>query len=98
MKKLLFTLFALTLIVACSKTEEKKVETKSEPVSMHDNFSNASVSEDGKIESDRFYSPLVLSIANKEKVSSQELERIKGSGLEGRVTKKDILEYISNKG
>lgn len=82
-----------------SQTETvKSTEQKSEPVSMHDNFSNASVSEEGKIESDRFYSPLVLSIANKEKVSSQELERIKGSGLEGRVTKKDILEYISNRG
>ncbi|QQS38048.1 MAG: 2-oxoglutarate dehydrogenase, E2 component, dihydrolipoamide succinyltransferase [Ignavibacteriales bacterium] len=80
------------------KTEEKKVETKAEPVSMHDNFSNVSISEEGKIQSDRFYSPLVLSIANKEKVSLQELERIPGSGLEGRVTKKDILGYVSNRG
>ncbi len=80
------------------KAEEKKVETKPEPVSMHDNFSNVSISEEGKIQSDRFYSPLVLSIANTEKVSLQELERIPGSGLEGRVTKKDILGYVSNRG
>ena len=44
--------------------------------------------------SGRFYSPLVLSIANAEKVSMTELESIQGSGLNGRVQKKDILNYI----
>ncbi|MGE5410179.1 MAG: 2-oxoglutarate dehydrogenase, E2 component, dihydrolipoamide succinyltransferase [Clostridiales bacterium] len=46
----------------------------------------------------RFYSPLVLNIAQKENVGFEELENITGSGVEGRVTKKDILDYISNKG
>ena len=45
----------------------------------------------------RFYSPLVLNIAASEGVSMSELERIGGSGNEGRVTKKDILEYVSRK-
>lgn len=45
----------------------------------------------------RFYSPLVRSIAEVEKVSLQELELIKGSGLEGRVTKADILLHIANR-
>ena len=45
----------------------------------------------------RFYSPLVLNIAASEGVSMSELERIGGSGNEGRVTKKDILEYLSRK-
>ena len=45
----------------------------------------------------RFYSPLVLSIARKEGVSMEELERIPGTGLGGRVTKKDILKYIEEK-
>jgi len=45
----------------------------------------------------RFYSPLVLNIAANEGVSMTELENIPGSGNEGRVTKKDILEYVSNK-
>lgn len=44
-----------------------------------------------------FYSPLVLSIAQKESVSFEELQSIQGSGLEGRVTKKDILSYIENR-
>jgi 2-oxoglutarate dehydrogenase E2 component (dihydrolipoamide succinyltransferase) len=43
----------------------------------------------------RFYSPLVLTIASSEGISMSELERIHGTGNEGRVTKRDILEYIS---
>jgi 2-oxoglutarate dehydrogenase E2 component (dihydrolipoamide succinyltransferase) len=45
----------------------------------------------------RFYSPLVLTIAGTEGVSMAELETIQGTGNEGRVTKKDILNYVSNK-
>ena len=45
-----------------------------------------------------FYSPLVLNIASKEGVSMTELERIPGTGNEGRVTKKDILQYVGNRG
>ncbi|MBL7972552.1 MAG: 2-oxo acid dehydrogenase subunit E2 [Prolixibacteraceae bacterium] len=43
----------------------------------------------------RFYSPLVLSIANSEQVSMAELETIQGSGLNGRVQKNDILNYVA---
>ncbi|MFN8290570.1 MAG: dihydrolipoamide acetyltransferase family protein [Chitinophagaceae bacterium] len=43
----------------------------------------------------RFYSPLVLNIAASEGVSMTELEAIPGTGNEGRVTKKDILQYVS---
>ncbi len=45
----------------------------------------------------RFYSPLVLNIAAQEGVSMTELEKIPGTGNEGRVTKKDILQYVSDK-
>ncbi len=44
----------------------------------------------------RFYSPLVMNIAKKEGISAQELEQIKGTGKEGRVTKKDILNYLES--
>ena len=47
--------------------------------------------------SNRFYSPLVLNIAAQEGVSMGELENIPGTGNEGRVTKKDILQYVSDK-
>jgi 2-oxoglutarate dehydrogenase E2 component (dihydrolipoamide succinyltransferase) len=45
----------------------------------------------------RFYSPLVLNIAGKEGISMTELENIPGTGNEGRVTKKDILNYVANR-
>ena len=45
----------------------------------------------------RFYSPLVLNIANSEGISMMELETIHGTGNEGRVTKKDILQYVHDK-
>lgn len=43
----------------------------------------------------RFYSPLVRNIAQKEQISPMELANIPGTGLEGRVTKQDILQYIA---
>jgi len=49
-------------------------------------------------EDNRFYSPLVMNIAKKEKVSVAELAEIHGSGLGGRVTKNDILAYINKRG
>ncbi|HEY1021534.1 MAG TPA: dihydrolipoamide acetyltransferase family protein [Flavisolibacter sp.] len=45
----------------------------------------------------RFYSPLVLNIAAQEGVSMSELENIPGTGAEGRVSKKDILQYVADK-
>lgn len=45
----------------------------------------------------RYYSPLVLNIAQAENVTMQELEAIAGSGLEGRVTKEDILQYVADR-
>lgn len=45
----------------------------------------------------RFYSPLVLNIAASEGVSMQELESMPGTGTEGRVTKKDILQYVEDR-
>lgn len=45
----------------------------------------------------RFYSPLVLNIASQEGIGMQELEAIAGTGNEGRVTKKDILQYVADK-
>ncbi|MBN1821636.1 MAG: 2-oxo acid dehydrogenase subunit E2 [Prolixibacteraceae bacterium] len=60
---------------------------------------NIKLSEENiKTESTRFYSPLVKSIARQENISAEELETIPGSGINGRVQKKDILNYLENKG
>jgi 2-oxoglutarate dehydrogenase E2 component (dihydrolipoamide succinyltransferase) len=45
----------------------------------------------------KFYSPLVLNIAANEGISMMELERIPGTGNEGRVTKKDILQFVTER-
>jgi 2-oxoglutarate dehydrogenase E2 component (dihydrolipoamide succinyltransferase) len=45
----------------------------------------------------KFLSPLVRSIASKEGLAQDELNGINGSGLDGRVTKKDVLSYLSNR-
>lgn len=45
----------------------------------------------------RFYSPLVRSIAGKEGISASELEKLEGSGLSGRVTKRDLEEYLKTR-
>ena len=47
---------------------------------------------------DRFYSPLVKNIAAQENISVNELNQIKGSGAEGRLTKDDLLKYIAERG
>ena len=47
-------------------------------------------------ESSRIYSPLVKNISKQEGISINELDNIKGSGKNGRITKNDLLSYISN--
>lgn len=59
------------------------------------NMQQATGNNENKI---RFYSPLVLNIAQQEGISMADLENIPGTGQEGRVSKKDILAYVANKG
>jgi len=47
------------------------------------------------VQEGRFYSPLVLSIAREEGIGMAELERLPGTGQDGRVTKKDILDHVA---
>jgi len=47
--------------------------------------------------SDRFYSPLVKSIAKEEGVSMAELDTIQGTGAQGRVSKEDLMSYIKGR-
>ena len=70
-------------LVKIEKIIEETIETNSIPKSS---------------DSNKFFSPLVRSIAQKEGISGSELESITGSGKNGRVTKKDILAYLSKRG
>ena len=50
------------------------------------------------ISGDRFYSPLVRSMASEEGIKMNELESIPGTGKDGRVTKTDMINYLKNRG
>jgi 2-oxoglutarate dehydrogenase E2 component (dihydrolipoamide succinyltransferase) len=56
-----------------------------------------STEEPNDTEDSRFYSPLVQSMAKEEQIPSIELSKIPGTGKEGRVTKQDMLTYLSNR-
>ncbi len=75
------------------KVEEKKAETEQE---QKPEENGEDIKEKAK-EAAGFYSPLVLSIAQKENVTFTELEKIEGTGLGGRVTKKDVLAFIEDR-
>ena len=47
--------------------------------------------------SSKYYSPLVKNIAKKEGLTTSELEKIKGTGKDQRITKNDIVSYLSLK-
>ncbi len=70
--------------------EEKKAETKVHDLSHEDVVVLATTS-------DRFYSPLVKSIAKQEGLTNTELDKIAGSGKEGRLTKDDLMNYLKNR-
>ncbi len=54
------------------------------------------VAEGSKTSGGRFYSPLVKNIASQEGISAEELDKIPGTGAEGRLTKDDLLNYLRN--
>jgi Pyruvate/2-oxoglutarate dehydrogenase complex, dihydrolipoamide acyltransferase (E2) component, and related enzymes len=44
-----------------------------------------------------YLSPLVKSIIKQENISKEEMETLKGTGLGGRITKEDMLQFLSNR-
>lgn len=53
--------------------------------------------ENGQRTSDNFISPLIISIAQKENLSIEELQAIPGSGTDGRLQKSDVFTYLNNR-
>ena len=80
-----------------SAGELEHVDSKEEevPVSEPTNVSVENSREE--VEDTRWYSPVVLQIAQEAKITNDELNRIKGTGYLGRLSKKDINEYIEQK-
>ncbi|SHE49845.1 2-oxoglutarate dehydrogenase E2 component (dihydrolipoamide succinyltransferase) [Psychroflexus salarius] len=77
-----------------SSENSEAAELENEMSQVKSSVSNSSTSFS---DASRFYSPLVKNIAKEESISLEELEQIEGSGLEGRVTKEDMLAYVKNK-
>lgn len=75
--------------VYSSEIPVEEVETKKVKI-------NPKVNLPKNTDTDRFYSPLVRSIALKENISIESLSKIPGTGRNGRVTKSDIITYIKN--
>jgi pyruvate dehydrogenase E2 component (dihydrolipoamide acetyltransferase) len=82
------------------KTEKRK-DDKPRPEKQQEEVLNKDIKGDATeiphSKDGRFYSPLVRSIAEKENISLGELESINGTGVDGRVTKNDVLEYLEKK-
>jgi len=92
---------AIILLEGAEDTETVKevaVKEEKEVSSPAAELTTASVSSDLNKESDRFYSPLVRSMAKAEGIGFDELEQINGTGKDGRVTKSDMVNYLSNRG
>jgi 2-oxoglutarate dehydrogenase E2 component (dihydrolipoamide succinyltransferase) len=68
------------------------------PAAVAVNVAHAATSSVPRQSGARFYSPLVRSIAAAENISVAELDGIPGSGIEGRVTKNDVMGYLARRG
>ena len=83
-----------------TSTSETTTETSANVAAVEETVSQAiaTTGNEDYNDSDRFYSPLVKNIAKEENISFEELESVKGTGKDGRVTKDDILAYVKNRG
>ena len=79
------------------KTQIPNVEPDSDVVKGLEEAMESSKTSTSFEGSDLYLSPLVKSIAQNEKISDNELQSIKGSGLDGRITKEDILSFVANR-
>ena len=73
--------------------EEEKIKIIEKEVLETIDKTTSNISNSG----DRFYSPLVRSIASEEGIEMEELESISGTGKDGRVTKTDMINYIKSR-
>jgi 2-oxoglutarate dehydrogenase E2 component (dihydrolipoamide succinyltransferase) len=77
--------------------EEAEIFVQSKPATEPSRASQTTTVGSATSNGNRFYSPLALNIAAQEGINLSELENLPGTGNEGRVTKKDILDYVNRK-
>ena len=75
----------------------EQVPYQPEPVRSESSFPAADTTPDSTGSNNGFFSPLVMNIAKTEGIALSELEKIKGTGKDGRVSKEDILAYLEQR-
>jgi 2-oxoglutarate dehydrogenase E2 component (dihydrolipoamide succinyltransferase) len=85
--------------ITIGKTEEnsEKKETRDKTESPRPLSSRAQSRNNRQLSTDNFLSPLIISIAQKENLSIEELQTISGSGTDGRIQKSDVFNYLKNR-
>jgi len=85
--------------VTIGKTEEssEKKETRDKTEAPQPLSSRAQSRDNRQLSTDNFLSPLIISIAQKENLSIEELQTISGSGTDGRIQKSDVFNYLKNR-
>jgi len=78
-------------------TEQRTAFTEQVPFTEHLEQKTEAKADDAVKNGSRFYSPLVKNIAAQEGITNEELDKITGTGAEGRLTKDDLLLYIQNR-
>lgn len=89
------TVVAIVDIAGDEGTEETSLHAQS--VASVQEVKEAPKAMAAKTEEERWYSPVVLQLAQAAHISKEELDRIQGTGYEGRLSKKDIKAYITRK-
>lgn len=87
------TVVALVDMGGEGEQEETKTEQPASGMPTSDSPQEKAV----KAEEERWYSPVVLQLAREAKILREELDTIPGTGYEGRLSKKDIKDYIARK-
>ena len=86
--------------ITIGKTEEasEKIEPRAKTENAQPTTDNSQpITKNRQLSSDNFLSPLIISIAQKENLSIEELQTIPGSGTDGRIQKSDVFNYLKNR-
>ena len=83
--------------VVVKKAEEKPVAKENSIISVTNTSSSPAQPIQLKSNPDAFLSPLIVSIAQKENLSLEEVQSIPGTGAEGRIRKSDVFNYLKNR-
>ena len=83
--------------VVVKKAEEKPVAKENSIISVTNTSSSPAQPIQLKSNPDAFLSPLIVSIAQKENLSLEEVQSIPGTGADGRIRKSDVFNYLKNR-